>query len=336
MTRHAPFGMRQSFWAIYLILGVITGWLSFYPRPLDIRVAAEFQQTIWTNLGEQGASAADSHPLMRGHGSRVLFPALMQIPITAGVSIERLFALLRLVTIIGTYLLFHLFLRIWFEDELAFAGTLFVAATVPLTFNNYFEQPTDFPEIIVFTIGIWAMYRRRYSILYMAIAVGTLNRETTAVLPFLFFFALFERHTTAWVKPVLIALACWAAPWVALRLWTVGSLTWPHSGSMAHASEGLVSLFREPHPYNNFLFWFYLFGAFWIVPYVGWASQMRFFRRLLIAVPVVTVLVAVAGGYVNEPRLLVMLYPILVPAGLFALFPSSASRKPPRAGEALG
>jgi len=84
----------------------------------------------------------------------------------------------------AAFILFHLFLRQWFADDLAFWRTLFLVATVPLTFNNWTEIPTDFIEIIVFTVGLWLAYRDAMSRFCVTVFVGALNRESAAVLPF--------------------------------------------------------------------------------------------------------------------------------------------------------
>jgi hypothetical protein len=54
-----------------------------------------------------------------------------------------------------------------------------------------------------------------------------------------------------------------------------------------------------------------------------WREQPVFFKRLLLAVPVMVVVYLIVGGFLDEPRELVNLYPVLVPAGLVALFPES-------------
>ncbi len=313
------------FLAVYLFLAVITGWLSFYPRPLRGEPAAAFQQQIWERLPDREASAHEGYSLEKVNASRVLFPALMQLPRKLGFPGEKAFALLRLVTIFAAYALFHRYLRLWFSEELAFCGTLFVAATVPLTFNNLLELPTDFPELLLFTLGLWAIHQRRYLLLYPVVVLGTLNRESAAVLPFFLLFTTFDTRHRDWLIPVLLAGLCWLIPLVLLRLWTTGTLQSPHMGSVSHNLPGLLEFVSNPNPYNNYLFWLYLFGAFWVLPFLAWKQQPVFFRRLLLSVPIFLLVYSLGGGYYDEPRELVNLYPLLVPSGLIALFPSALS-----------
>lgn len=315
--------------ATYAFLAVITGWMSFYPRSSKIADAAGLQQTIWENLDARGKAGVNQDYLAKIHSSRILFPALMQLGIQLGVPGDKSFSLLRLVSIFITYVFFHLYLRQWFRDDRAFCGTLFLAATVPLTFNNEFEIPTDFPEILVFTAGFWAMFKARYAWLCAIVLIGTLNRESAAMLPFFLFFATCSLKRAGWLAPVVSAGLCWLIPLLILRWWT-GALE-PHGYGKAfqHNLPGLRGLWVNPHPYNNYLFWLYLFGAFWFLPFVGWLGPGRrpqasqAFRRMLMGLPICVTICFVVGGYFDEPRELVGLYPLLTPASLIALFPDT-------------
>jgi hypothetical protein len=314
--------IRGDLLAVYVVLGVILGWTSFHQRRMDVSEAAALQTAVWDNLATPGSLDPSSSPLLPVHAGRVLFPLLMQVPELLGASPERAFALVRLLTILAALVVFHGFLRRWFSDEVAFSGTLFLAATLPLTFNSYFEIPTDFLEILVVTCGVWALHAQKLLLLCGIVMVGSLNRETTALLPLLLLLEGINRLDRRRLGWVALAGLAWLVPVVVMRLWAVGDLSWPHGNSMVHNVPGLRAVLTNPHPYNNFLFWAYLFGAFWLLPYLRWQRQPPFFRRMLLAVPMVVVVFALTGGYLDEPRELVLLYPILVPTGLFALFSS--------------
>jgi hypothetical protein len=313
--------VKPAFLLTYLFIGLILGWVSFYSRPLKIDYASKFQQAVWVDFTGDGNVGEFNDPVLKIHSSRILFPALMQIPHKLGLSVEKSFSIVRLLTGILALILFHAFLLYWFSDELAFAGTLFMAATLPLTFNNWFEIPTDYIEIIVFTIGIWAILESRYGLLCALVFVGTFSRETTAVLPFFLFFKLFSLKDFRWLIPVFCSGLAWLVPLVALRLWVGAVEAHGYGHGFVHNFDGLYEFVKNPHPYNNYLFWLYLFGAFWFLPYLGWKHQPDYFKRFLIAVPIMVVVYFSVGGFFDEPRELVNLYPVLVPASLWALFP---------------
>lgn len=321
---------------IYIFLALIAGWVSFYSRPLKVDVAFELQQTVWLGLKEKGKASASDDLLAKIHSSRILFPAVMQIPMKFGVPGEKSFSLVRLLSIMAAYVLFHLYLRLWFPAHFAFCGTLFLAATVPLTFNSYFEIPSDFIEIIIFTLGLWTMYKGKYGWFCLIVLIGTLNRESTAVLPFLLFLHLFTVRKISWLLPVFESALCWLVPLVALRWWTGALDTYGYWQSASHNVAGLSQLLVNPHPYNNYLFWFYLFGAFWFLPFIKWHQQPVFFRRLLIGMPAILVTYFLTAGALDEPRQIVNLYPLLVPPGLVALFAESLTCQGARAEIARG
>ncbi len=316
--------IKTIFVITYIFIGIILGWVSFYSRPMKVNEAAKFHQTLWENLSERGKSGNSEEPLIKIHSSRVLFPALMQIPQKIGLSTEQSFSLVRLITIILALILFHSFLLEWFSDELAFCGTLFLAATVPLTFNQWFELPTDFIEIIVFTLGVWAIYRAQYLWLCLIIIVGTFSRESTAVLPFFLFFGLVSLKDFKWLLPVAAVGFSWLLPLLFLRWWVGAFEAHGYGFGLSHNLQGLQELLVKPHPYNNFLFWIYLFGTFWLLPFFRWKSQPVLFKRLLISLPIFLAVYIFVGGFLDEPREIVNLYPLLVPASLFALFPNSS------------
>ncbi|HEY7410880.1 MAG TPA: hypothetical protein VII13_09075, partial [Vicinamibacteria bacterium] len=58
-------------------------------------------------------------------------------------------------------------------------------------------------------------------------------------------------------------------------------------------------------------------------------------RRALLTTPAFLVVFVAFGGYLDEPRAIVSLYALLVPAGLFALAPASARGAAPVPPDAL-
>lgn len=315
--------------ALYLGLSLVTGAVSFN-RPIKLEQAAAAQRQAWANFTHQEVANIDDR-LSRAYATRILMPAtiagLSWIP---GVSWERSFSLARLLSIFAAYVLFHYYLNESFSTELAMSGTLFMAATLPLTFNNWYEIPTDFPEIVTFTVGIWCLQKNRHALLYLVIFIGTLNRETTVFLVLMYLFYLSTRD--AWVEKIpqaAMGVLMWLIPMILLKWWTGVGVAWTYYDSISHNAAGITQFFGNANLYNNFLFYIYLFGVFWLLPFLSWREQPIVLQRCLIAVPFILVSCAFAGGFLDEPREIVCLYPVLVPAGLHALYSRKISQFAP-------
>jgi hypothetical protein len=307
--------------AFYVGLATVTGAVSFFSRPLPVTTAAELQRQVWTRFPHAGAAAETSDHVLKVNSPRILVPALIAaVDAIPGVTWEKAFAAVRLFSIVAAYLVFHFYLREWFAAPVAILGTLVMAASVPLTFNNHFELPTEFPEIVAYTLGLWLIFKRRDTWLCGLILVATLNRETTLFLPLILLFCRYgDVHWGALGCRVGCAALCWLLPMVALREWTGIGWLGAHASSWPHNSAGLSRLMANPHPYNNYLFYLYLYGILWVLPFVRWDRQPRFQQRALLSVPAFLVVYLFFGGFMDEPREIVNLYPLLIPAGLFAV-----------------
>ena len=318
--------MRSTDWKWYLLfylsLAILTGVVSQQRRVHDIDYSADYQKRIWITFGTQGEAGRSEDQVFRCNSTRIFIPALVAgtVKIT-GLSWAWAFSLVRLVTILLAYLAFHWYLRGWFSSSLAVLGTLFVAATIHLTFNNWWELPTEFPELLIFTLGLWCIRERRHGLLCVFIALGTLNRETTAFLPLILLLCSFDRKSLwSWMPKVATAGFSWLVPLAGIRMWSGIGWRGSYGDSLSHNLEGLSNFMNNLNPYNHYLFYLYLFGIFWILPFTRWNRQPAFLRRALLSVPVFLVVYIFFGGYLDEPREIINLYPLLVPAGLFALF----------------
>ncbi|PYQ48321.1 MAG: hypothetical protein DMF78_21540, partial [Acidobacteria bacterium] len=98
----------------------------------------------------------------------------------------------------------------------------------------------------------------------------------------------------------------------------------PIEQTMRHNLTGLAALRSHPHPFNNFLYPLYLFGPFWVLPLWRRHVLPACLRGAVLAAPLFMVVVLFRGGF-NEPRQLLLLSTVLIPAGLIALFGRSAS-----------
>jgi hypothetical protein len=310
---------RLLFFALCLQLALVTGAVSFFARQRPVTDAAAMQRDAWLSFkGRQLQPGAD--PVVNFYTTRVLAPALMaSVVAVTGMAWPQAFSLIRLLSILCAYIIFYIYLRRYFSDFEALLGLLFLSATIPLTFNNWVEIPTDFPEIIIFSLGLMCVLEGWRWLLCLVILIGTFNRETTCFLPLILLFVEWpKRLSWGFLFRIAPAGLCWFIPFVFLRRWMGMGDRLIYWDPLSHNLSGLTRFLENFNPYNNYLFYLYLFGVLWAAPLLLWNSQPPKFRRALLTVPIITV-VYLSVGYMDEPREIVPLYALLTPAGLYAL-----------------
>ncbi len=308
-------------------VAIVTGAISFSTRHQRFQESLSLQKEILEAFQVRGGGNAHPSWLVQTNSGRILMPTVMRSLEKLGMPWPHAFSLVRLLTIVAAYILFLQYLRGWFDDSAALAGLLFVAATVPLTFNNWLEIPTDFPELIAFTLAYCALRSDRDGRLVPLVFVATFNRETTFFIPMLVF-AVRSRWDSplSGVRAALPSATAWAVPYVALRWWTGVPLAGAYGSAWDHNLSGLQHFFRNWNLYNDYLYYAWLLGPFWVLPILHRAQLPLLLRRALWTLPAF-MFVYLFLGYLNEPRPLLPLYPMLVPAGLFCLFSEHRTKR---------
>lgn len=315
----------------YVFLSLLISSVSFFSRKMDVKTAAQMQAQIWTEYTDINSKEAETpgYSVVKANLTRIFFPALMVfVSKLTGLPYDYAFSLLRIASIFLFFLIFHFYMREWGDEKTAFTGTLFVAATVPLTFNIYYEIPTEFFEMIFFTVGIWAIYKEKIGLLIITTFLATLSRETSAFLPLIYFFNVvklddLKENRGKLLKNlslVFVVGLMWLLPYVFLRWFSGLGAEWNHQDSVSHNLKGLSQFFQNFNLFNNFLFYLYLFGIFWVLPFLYWKNLSLFWKKTLAATPFIVAVFLFGGGFMNEPRELVLLYPVIVPPALAALF----------------
>jgi hypothetical protein len=116
--------------------------------------------------------------------NRVLFPLALKAVSSVGqpLSMSQWYLALRLTTAVGAALLVWWLLRsqAGARPKLAAVGLGVLAYEMVFTFNHGWEHPTDFPDVALTTLWLWAVLKRRHWAAVAVAAVGALNRESAA------------------------------------------------------------------------------------------------------------------------------------------------------------
>jgi hypothetical protein len=319
----------------YFALACLSGAESFTGRRESVHFAAEKHLEGWQAFLRHGFDA-QGRPVedvnVGAYGRRPLILAVVEAAsAVTGLDWTVSFSFVRLLTIFVAYLVFHEYLRIWFREELALLGTLYVAAALPLAFvSNWWEIISDYPELLVFTLGMWCLHTRQYLVLTAVAFLGSLNRETTGlllVIAGLVTLLTWRRSPPDW-RASLAVFVGWGAATILLMQWlTAGSpvaLPSERLFMMGINLSGVVELVASAHPYNAYLLPLPFFGLAWVLPLLAWRRLPVVLRAGVLATPLFVAIVFALGA-LYEPRQLMPLFPILVPASLFAVFPPSDS-----------
>ncbi|MGH9139837.1 MAG: hypothetical protein ACRD2I_01700 [Vicinamibacterales bacterium] len=261
---------------------------------------------------------------------RVLVPFLLQ-PITAvaghfmadELAFRRIYDVYYLLAFVSLLQTLRWYLRLWYTDQEALIGALLVAATLPITLRNNFFEPASFIEPSLLTIALVWTYRGAVWRVLPLTVLGSFVRETAVFIPIACWFAA----STSSVKiprgtptaMALVSLILSTAVFAGLR-WRFGEglhVTLADVWAINTGREGFLAAVV-----NVALF---LGGAGWILVLVGYGQAPQFVRRAMRFAPIYVAAVAI-GGVWYEVRLLMLLYPVLVPCAMAALFPIDASR----------
>jgi hypothetical protein len=222
-------------------------------------------------------------------------------------------------------LVLYRYLRSWFGASHALIGVLFVAATLPTALADHYYQPWSLLKPALVAAGLLLARAGRHVALAFLVLVATLNRETALYIPLLYLatridVAAIVRHrrppraaTLGWF--VLYA-GIWLGVMLALRAWRGPA---PH----AHALAEILAVNLRPENTLRLLINLSLFfGFFWFLVLFGLRRADPFLRRAAATVPLYLALVVLWGRW-YEVRLLMPLYPVLVPLGLAYLAPGA-------------
>lgn len=209
-------------------------------------------------------------------------------------------------------LLFDRYLRVWFSAGAAAAGALCLAAILPFTYFRVVQE-SDPINLLVFVLAFWALAAERDGWLFPLVAVGTLNRETTALIPALYLVARWGQRRGLEVAGRTAALgATWAVVYGAML-----------------AAYGVREYYCEVVMWRlNLSSWaptvhvLLLFGVMWALAFAGAKRGPRMLARALWLLPPYVMLHYVVA-MVREVRLFLPFAPVIIPLSWWVLFPEA-------------
>jgi hypothetical protein len=206
----------------------------------------------------------------------------------------------RLLILFGLMLLLRRWMRHFVEPLLADISPLLLGVVLPGTFFWYW--PYDFAGFLVWTACLLALVERRYPLYLILLAIGTLNRETTAFLIGIFavtqWEALGPRRTLRWTAA---QIAIYTAIYSGIRI-----VIHPHGGEFVenHIMENLSLLIGANvlSPFENWMFMLSGMGFLWLLAPWHWSKKSIFLRRACWILPAYALAIFL-GGRLAEPRL---------------------------------
>ena len=266
------------------------------------------RRDIHKGILNQTARAPDRH--------RVLAPALMEMPTrvlsrfmpydSAYDRASVLFYLIAMAAMVATQ---YAYLRVWFTTEQALVGVLLVACTLRITIRQHDYSPYSFLEPSFFALGLLAILRGRRGWFALLIAIAALNRETAIFMVALF--AVTRPVTKDTIRYVAGYFAIWLAIFAGLRYlggdaeryWTIDLVLRTNVSQLWLAAFNITLLL----------------GVFWVFALLGLPRAPVFVRRSALIIPAYLAAVAIWGIW-WEVRLLMPLYPLVLPLALSYLF----------------
>ena len=246
-----------------------------------------------------------------------------------GLTIVNAYILQRWIFIFLAFLVFHFYLRKWFDARLAFAGVAFLAAIMPLTYIDDLQESAPL-LLLSFVMALWAI-REHWTVWYMLILlVGGVNNESMLILPTVYFFYNFTSFKLKSLARLILATLGTSLP----AFLVVGIIRYinrnrPHLGGAWHWPDNITGLWNQlgTFPLNywkaQYLFIFFIFGAFWLFAFLQYSRKPLFLRRAALMVPLF-ILANMLTGIILEVRQMLPLSFIIVPLALFYLFPDTS------------
>ncbi len=245
------------------------------------------------------------------------------------ISIPNAYILQRWLFVFLALLCFHFYLRKWFDAKLAFAGVLFLASIMPLSYFNHLQESAPM-LLLTFLLALWAI-REQKTLWYMVILfVGGINNESILALPFVYFCVNYKRFEFQHIFRLLSRTLGTCLPaYLAAGAIRYVTRDRPHLGGAWHLPDNIEGLLEQlsftPLEYwkAEYLYIFFIFGAFWVYAVLKYSRKPPFLQRAALVTPIF-ILIHFLTGITKEVRQMLPLSFLIIPMALFYLFPANS------------
>jgi hypothetical protein len=320
---------RRDQWGFALVYF----FLSFIELTLKLRVA----HNNWFDgrLARNHALLMDFQYFQNEQSRLLQFLIPEAIRSITHISIVDAYMLQRFVWVFLMFMAFHWYLRKWLSSAESFAGVVFLAAIMPLTFLNDLMESTPL-LLFLFVLGLMAIRDRNTTGFVITLTIGSITNETILVLLAVYFF-----YNLKWTDPRKIKSSDIKALFVLVgRTLLVALLPFsifitvryinrhvPHlGGDVILWSENLRSIWYSIQSLNLFslydaryLHFILLYSVFWLYALLGYRRSGLFLQRALWMIPFF-MLPHLITSKMNEPRDMLPVGFVLIPMGLIFLF----------------
>ncbi len=204
------------------------------------------------------------------------------------------------------------YLSNWFPTDTSLVGALLVAATLPIMLRQHVYAPYSLLEPIFFLLAFDALFRCRITLAAVLAVLASINRETGTLLAVAIAIDAWRRQRS--LVPALVVGVLGVVSFVGLRVWLGDAiaLTVPEIWAMNTDTEAILASL------TNALLVAGITG--WALAIVGWRHAPAFVRQQWWLPVLYLPLIGVFGVW-YEVRLLMPLYPWLLPAIIAAVLP---------------
>ena len=243
-----------------------------------------------------------------------------------GIQIEHAYILQRWLFTFLAFVFFHYFLKKWFDKKTGFAGVLFLAAIMQLSYFNHLQESSPL-LLLTFLSALWAIREEQTCLLLLVFVIGGLNNETMLILPLVYFLYHYKSFDLKHLLKLGIKTALLSLPLYAVVL-TIRYFTWdyPRLAEFWQLSNNLNMMFNNLHADFFDLFWaaylyiFLIFNILWVFAFLRFKDKPLFLRRSSLMIPIFIAIHMIAGN-ISEVRLMLPIAFLIIPMAFCYIFP---------------